>query len=69
MNGYGPILISKIPINHTLGQDILFISTPQGDCLSINFKEQEKVFTVSQDGVDPLLWTPTLRKGEFSPVS
>lgn len=56
-------LISKLPSNHTLGQDILFAATPQVRLL-VNNHERARVDLIflafSQCEEEPLSWAPTV---------
>lgn len=62
------ISITKSPCNHILGQDILFIATPQIRPL-VNNLERPRVDLKSlffiRDGVDPILSTPTVREMQW----
>lgn len=58
------ILISKTPNTHTLGQDVLLVTTPQ--VKSVNSLEGARLdlnsLTISQGGTDQLLWAPTINE-------
>lgn len=58
------ILIPKTPNNHTLGQDVLLVTTAQ--VKSVNSLEGARLglnsLTISQGGTDRLLWAPIINE-------